>query len=162
MKFIEAAGARVVPILTEESDEYYEKVYNCINGLLLPGGGQSLATSSYAKLATKFMAWSRKTSENGGYFPIWGTCLGFEQMIFSTVYPALEVDSSSEHVINECIGCKGTGTVLHKSDDWDRSYLIQSLPKRMIRKIMNGNVCAYNWHKKCIKKSFMKHPSLSG
>ena len=29
------------------------------------------------------MIWSKKEADLGGYFPIWGTCLGFEQMFVS-------------------------------------------------------------------------------
>jgi len=74
---------RVVPILLEQSENYYEKIFENINGLLLPGGGACLKTSNWAKTATKFMIWSKKEADLGGYFPIWGTCLGFEQMFVS-------------------------------------------------------------------------------
>jgi len=83
VKYLECAGARVVPILLEQSENYYEKIFENINGLLLPGGGACLKTSNWAKIATKFMIWSKKEADLGGYFPIWGTCLGFEQMFVS-------------------------------------------------------------------------------
>ena len=76
-------GNRVVPILLEQRDEYYENIYRNINGLLLPGGGACLMTSHFAKTATKFMIWSKEAANLGQYFPIWGTCLGFEQMFVS-------------------------------------------------------------------------------
>ena len=45
IKYIEAAGARVVPVLINQPMEYYELVFNSTNGLLFPGGGVSLSKS---------------------------------------------------------------------------------------------------------------------
>ena len=45
VKYIEAAGARVVPILINQGDEYYELMFNSTNGLLIPGGAVSLTDS---------------------------------------------------------------------------------------------------------------------
>ena len=45
VKYIEAAGARVVPILINQDDEYYELMFNSTNGLLIPGGAVSLTDS---------------------------------------------------------------------------------------------------------------------
>ena len=38
VKFIESGGARVVPVLIDQPDEYYQMIHNSTNGLLLPGG----------------------------------------------------------------------------------------------------------------------------
>ena len=45
IKYIEAAGARVVPVLINQPMEYYEIIFNSINGLLFPGGGASWSES---------------------------------------------------------------------------------------------------------------------
>ena len=45
IKYIESAGARAVPILINQTDEYYEMIFNSVNGLLIPGGSVSLDTS---------------------------------------------------------------------------------------------------------------------
>ena len=45
VKYIEAAGARVVPILINQDDEYYKLMFNSTNGLLIPGGAVSLTDS---------------------------------------------------------------------------------------------------------------------
>ena len=45
IKYIESAGARAVPILINQTDEYYEMIFNSVNGLLIPGGAVSLDTS---------------------------------------------------------------------------------------------------------------------
>ena len=45
VKYIESAGARVVPVLINQPEEYYRIIFNSTNGILMPGGVRSLATS---------------------------------------------------------------------------------------------------------------------
>ena len=45
VKHIEAGGARVVPVLIDQEDDYYQRIFNSTNGLLLPGGDVSLSNS---------------------------------------------------------------------------------------------------------------------
>ena len=82
VKYLESAGAQVVPVLNDQTDDYYEHVFNQTNGCLFPGGGQNLSSSSYTKSAQFFMEKSRQAAQSGdGFYPIWATCLGFEQMV---------------------------------------------------------------------------------
>ena len=53
VKYIESAGARVVPIFINQTDEYYEMMFNSVNGLLIPGGDVSIESSgAYSCVAT--------------------------------------------------------------------------------------------------------------
>ena len=45
VKYMEMAGARVVPVLINQPDEYYQKIFNKTNGLLIPGGAASILDS---------------------------------------------------------------------------------------------------------------------
>ena len=63
------------------SDSYYEEVYQNTNGVLIPGGGQNLINSTYTRSAKFFIQKSLLAAEVGEIYPIWATCLGFEQMI---------------------------------------------------------------------------------
>ena len=38
VKFVESGGARVAPVLIDQSDEYYSTIFRGTNGLLIPGG----------------------------------------------------------------------------------------------------------------------------
>ena len=37
VKWMEAAGARVLPIFINQTDEYYDKVLELVNGVIFPG-----------------------------------------------------------------------------------------------------------------------------
>ena len=46
VKYMEMAGARAVPVLLNQPDEYYVRVFKGTNGLLIPGGGADIHNSS--------------------------------------------------------------------------------------------------------------------
>ena len=46
VKFLEQAGARIVPIFADRMQPYYEKMFNLTNGILVPGGAAKFGTSS--------------------------------------------------------------------------------------------------------------------
>ena len=80
VKFVQSAGARVVPIFDTYDKKNLTLIFNSINGLLLPGGGSNLKNSKYIKTLKRLMKLAIKYNENGGYFPVFGICLGFEAM----------------------------------------------------------------------------------
>ncbi|KAG7488488.1 hypothetical protein MATL_G00035360 [Megalops atlanticus] len=84
VKFLESAGARVVPVKVNQSHQEYERLFNSINGVLLPGGGVNLTTSGYGEAARVFYSLALKANSEGDYFPVWGTCLGFQELTYLT------------------------------------------------------------------------------
>ena len=104
VKWAEAAGARVVPIVvrSEPSNlEYYTQVshhrrsrtvsqvsllqmFAGISGLLIPGGAVSIYSSPYAEASNFFFDLAKMDNDAGDTFPIWGTCLGFEMLALIT------------------------------------------------------------------------------
>ena len=74
-----AGGARVVPVIIGRDIEYYRNIFNGINGLLLPGGDAPLTgPGGYAEVGGLFFQWAKEANDRGDFFPIWGTCNGFE------------------------------------------------------------------------------------
>ncbi|XP_061096302.1 gamma-glutamyl hydrolase [Conger conger] len=84
VKYLESAGARVVPVKINQTYNEYERLFNAINGVLFPGGGVSIVASGYATAASIFYELAIKAKYKGDYFPIWGTCLGFEELTYLT------------------------------------------------------------------------------
>lgn len=81
VKYLESAGARVVPIPFNSNSTYLATLFKGLNGVLLPGGGTPLsADQPFYKTARFFHDAAIAAHANGDYFPIWGTCLGFELM----------------------------------------------------------------------------------
>lgn len=82
VKYLESAGARVVPIRLNLTNEEYEKLFQSLNGVLYPGGSVNLMESGYAHVAKKFYNLAIQSFDDGDYFPVWGTCLGFEELSY--------------------------------------------------------------------------------
>ncbi|XP_045495982.1 gamma-glutamyl hydrolase A-like [Colias croceus] len=82
VKDVEAAGARVVPILIGKKRAYYEDLLKKINGVLLPGGATYFNQSNgFADAGEHIYEIAKEMNNAGDYFPIFGTCLGFELLI---------------------------------------------------------------------------------
>uniref|UniRef100_A0A8B9QDA6 folate gamma-glutamyl hydrolase n=1 Tax=Apteryx owenii TaxID=8824 RepID=A0A8B9QDA6_APTOW len=96
VKFLESAGARVVPIRLNLSDEEYDKLFHSINGVLFPGGGVDLRTSKYARVAKIFYQKALEANDKGDYFPVWGTCLGHEELTYLTSGEILLVNTNTD------------------------------------------------------------------
>lgn len=84
VKYLESAGARVVPVMINQTEEEYKALFNSINGILYPGGGVSIVSSGYERAAKIFYELAIEANDKGDYFPVWGTCLGFEQLTYLT------------------------------------------------------------------------------
>lgn len=84
VKYLESAGARVVPVMINQTLEEYKALFNSINGVLYPGGGVSIKSSGYQRAAQIFYDLAIEANRRGDYFPVWGTCLGFEQLAYLT------------------------------------------------------------------------------
>ncbi|KAK0072842.1 hypothetical protein PV325_010701 [Microctonus aethiopoides] len=83
VKYLESSGARVVPIWIGENESYYEDILSKINGVLFPGGNADFnQTNGFAESGNKIFKIATRMNNNGDYFPIWGTCLGFELLTY--------------------------------------------------------------------------------
>ncbi len=76
VKWLEAGGARSIPIPYDASEGLVEELFGQIDGILFPGGGSDLPPS--AVFLWKLV---RMAHREGDAFPVWGTCLGFEFLL---------------------------------------------------------------------------------
>ena len=137
VKYLEMAGARVVIIKGYQSDSYYQDLFqNKLNGLLLPGGKVDIVTSESTRVATMFYKMAIQAyEEHGDYFPIWGTCQGFEQ---------LTVLTSGKNVLT-LTDSEDLALPLHLTADWKSSRLLGEAPHDVIEYLQNENVTG-NYH----------------
>ena len=98
--FLEGSGARVVPILDTETDEETLNKLKHLDGVLFPGG----SGDDYYKGKARYI-WDRaiEFNDNGQFFPLWGTCLGFEYM---GIFAADEGDDVLSSLTSENVSLK--------------------------------------------------------
>lgn len=136
VKYIESAGARVVPVLVNQTDLYYDMIFNSVNGLLIPGGGQNDLLNSGIGLAGKyFYDRAIKSHDAGDYFPIWGTCLGFEILTMLTTGQDLRAAVKAIDVSYQ----------LHLTKDYKSSYLMKDIPDDILHTLTKTNM-TFNYH----------------
>lgn len=79
VKFLEAAGARVVPVIYDQPQQSLDALQSKLNGILFTGGGLSLAEeSTYYRTAKRIYDNAVRYTEAGNPFTLWGTCMGFQ------------------------------------------------------------------------------------
>ena len=88
-KWIEQTGVRPIVIPHFLSKEKIKRLISQVNGILFIGGGPSLTrengepTGLMRKLEFIYKEGILQNELTGGNFPIWGTCLGFQAIMFA-------------------------------------------------------------------------------
>ncbi|KAM4740234.1 gamma-glutamyl hydrolase [Anableps anableps] len=135
IKYLESAGARVVPIRINRTEEEYIKIFNSINGLLLPGGDVDIQTSQFSRAARIFYNLALKANDAGDYFPIWGTCQGFQQLSVLTARKNLLTLTKTKAVALPLIFTPAAQS----------SRLFRNFPKDVLQSLANENITS-NFH----------------
>ncbi|GMH89178.1 hypothetical protein TrST_g12967 [Triparma strigata] len=73
IKYLESAGATTVRVPFTASDDEIRKFVDNSNGFFFQGGKPSLPAS-----AVSAFNYVNEIQDNGVYYPMWGTCLGFQ------------------------------------------------------------------------------------
>ncbi|KAJ7999305.1 hypothetical protein DPEC_G00193000 [Dallia pectoralis] len=135
VKYLESAGARVIPIRINQTDGEYEKIFNSINGLLLPGGDVDLHTSQFSRLSKIFYDLAIKANDASDYFPIWGTCQGLQQMTVLTCNKNLLTLTDTRAV----------SLPLTFTPASQNSRLFKAFPKDLLQSLSEDNITS-NFH----------------
>lgn len=81
VKYLEMAGAQVYPVMDSWDAEKMNRTLHSLNGILIPGGAQLFPNSKFYEASKFIYDWVTHRNQNGMYFPLWGTCLGFEVIL---------------------------------------------------------------------------------
>jgi len=83
VKYVEAGGAQVVPLIYDEDPSNFTLKLAAVNGVLLPGGGTQIDQDPYASVLKQiFGEVLRSFDQRNQTFPLWGTCQGFEELAY--------------------------------------------------------------------------------
>ncbi|XP_028854553.1 gamma-glutamyl hydrolase [Denticeps clupeoides] len=135
VKYLEGAGARVVPVRINRTNEEYVEIFNSINGLLLPGGDVDLQKSQFSKVAKIFYDLAIKANDASDYFPIWGTCQGLQQLTVLTSNKNLLTLTDTKAVALPLMFAQGA----------QNSRLFKSFPKDLLHSLAVENITS-NFH----------------
>lgn len=77
-EWVKREGADSVVLPKDFADDQVEDLFQSINGFLIPGASKSSSTRAVKAMVQRAV---RANTEEGDYFPIWGTCIGFEWLV---------------------------------------------------------------------------------
>ena len=136
VKYLESAGARVVPIPHYFTLNQVEDIFAHVNGVLFPGGSTTFFSSAYYKHAKFFWELAVNANDNNEYFPIWGICLGFQTL------HVIQADSSK---ILSTRKVEDISLPLSYTPAASLSRLFNDIPKKLFEAMGSENL-TYNHH----------------
>ena len=155
VKWIEQGGGRIVPIPFNSTKEYMDNIFKKINGLYFIGGGDIIIKNHEYTQYTNTSKYLIQLALNGGeYFPIWGTCLGFELL---TLIISQNIDE-----LKWCpdLLCTEYSTNLQFLNPSEPNRMFKSFTKQQIEELEHNNF-TYNWHNWILtREMFNKNPNL--
>ena len=77
IRALESAGARTVPLIFDGDLEAELAKLEHLNGVFYCGGG---AGGAYDVFGKQVFERAREINDRGTFLPVWGTCLGFENL----------------------------------------------------------------------------------
>ena len=152
--WLQRHGIKVVPIpYTTKNFKYFMKR---VNGLYFPSGGAFAGTQKeYYKCCKQFLKLAMKENDNGHYFPIWGGCMGMQQMMII----ADEHDDLT-HLLTRFDSYDNLLLNLDFTSEGLRSRMIRFMTPKAL-KALKKKPCTLNNHKLGISPGrFKKHKNL--
>ncbi|XP_076272744.1 gamma-glutamyl hydrolase A-like isoform X1 [Rhynchophorus ferrugineus] len=152
VKFLESAGARIIPIWIGQTEEYYRRVINYTNGVMFPGGGTYFnETGGYGEAATHLYRIALEQNNKGTYYPIWGICLGMQALMYAALNGTedIRVDCSSNNRVE----------ALNFTLDQSTSRLFAQAPADIMEILRNEKV-TYNQHRYCLTQEVLSDKNM--
>ncbi|MCJ8735393.1 hypothetical protein PDJAM_G00246490 [Pangasius djambal] len=151
VKYIESGGARVVPIRLNQTKEEHEKIFQSINGLIFIGGAVDLETSDFAHTAGIYFRLALKANDEGDYFPIWGTCLGFQ---------LLTVQVAGENLLSKTTA-DNVSMPLNLTSEAQSSRMFASFPPELFKALSEEPLTGNFHHYGVTEQVFVGNEKLS-
>mmetsp|Transcript_24672 Transcript_24672/g.67126 ORF Transcript_24672/g.67126 Transcript_24672/m.67126 type:complete len:369 (+) Transcript_24672:41-1147(+) len=150
VKWVEAAGGRVIPIRRGDSEARVRAVMARSDGLLFPGGGGDPPESALLAFALAMAAGTQ-----GVPVPVWGTCLGFEWI--------MQIVSGDLGVLESKLDAWNLSLPLHlHGEAAAHSRLLGGLMYADMRKALEDHPLTTNNHHLGISpEAFASHPLLA-
>ncbi|KAG9510760.1 Gamma-glutamyl hydrolase [Fragariocoptes setiger] len=161
VKWLESSGARIIPILIDQDDEYYERMFNQTNGLVFPGGDNIVDPHKATPMmvaAKKLYQLAVEAKNAGKIYPVWGTCLGFELLatLGADSNDVLVNCSANDIVLNVELTSRGRLLASPPSDGGDRFFNKNYVDN--IVNVLEQGTNTYHYHHKCVTdESFLAH-----
>ncbi len=140
-KNFESGGAQVVPLQYDMPRHQLESLLDRLNGVVFHGGdadmidahGNLTPLGETMDFVVKYVI---EQNKNGNYYPIWGTCMGFQGF-------ACLIQGNWSILTQDCVGCSG----VNHNNYFDESYqskLYAGLPQDLRDAMPTNNISVFS------------------
>ncbi|KAF7851317.1 hypothetical protein BT93_L4097 [Corymbia citriodora subsp. variegata] len=151
VKFVESAGARVIPLIYNEPREVLFEKLNMVNGVLFTGGWAK--TGLYYETVEAIFKKVLAKNDAGDHFPLYAICLGFEllTMIISKDKSILEEFNAADQAstLQFIRNANIEGTVFHR------------FPPDLLKKLSTDCLVMQNHHYGISPERLMQNTDLT-
>lgn len=141
-----------IPYTTDKFAYYMERV----NGLYFPSGGVfAVNNRDYFNCCKKFMHLATEANDNGRHFPIWGSCMGMQQMLM------IADNRDNLDLLEEFDSFGNLMSTLEFPTNPRNTRLFRNSSKDFLLRLQSEE-CTLNNHKMGLStETFMKNPRIS-
>ena len=126
-----------IPYNTKKLEEYLDKVH----GVYLPSGGAFSGTQmTYYRCCKNIINYSIKINDRGVYFPLWGCCMGFQQMLI-----VADGNDNVKDFLQNFDSFKNLMCKIKLTKEGKQSKIINGIDKKMVKRIQREK-CTLNNH----------------
>jgi len=137
----------IIPYTTKNLKYYF----NRIHGLYLPSGGAFAGTQmKYYNICKKLLMMAMKENDKGCHFPVWGCCMGFQQMLILA-----DGNDDVDNFLQKFDSFNNLLLPIKFTEEGKHSRFVRGIGEKSLKKLKNTK-CTMNNHKLGITPAKMK------
>ncbi|XP_030550126.1 gamma-glutamyl hydrolase 2-like [Rhodamnia argentea] len=151
VKFVESAGARVIPLIYNEPPEVLFEKLNMVNGVLFTGGWakSGLYYETVKAIFKKVLA----KNDAGDHFPLYAICLGFELLTM--------IISEDKSILEEFNAADQASTLQFTRNTNIEGTVFQRFPPDLLQKLSTDCLVMQNHHYGISPERLMQYTDLT-
>ncbi|XP_020581282.1 gamma-glutamyl hydrolase 2-like [Phalaenopsis equestris] len=151
VKFIESAGARVIPLIYNEPWDIISDKLELVNGILFTGGWAK--EGLYFETVKKVFEFTLARNDAGDHFPLFAICLGFE---------LISMIISQDHAICEHFKAQNQASTLQFANISDiGGSVFERFPPELLRKLSSECLAMENHREGLSPRRLQANDALS-
>ncbi|CAK9134155.1 unnamed protein product [Ilex paraguariensis] len=150
VKFVESAGARVIPLIYNEPPEILYKKLNLVNGVLFTGGWAK--SGLYFQVVEAIFKKALKKNDAGDHFPVLAICLGFELLTM--------IISKDKNILEEFSAADQASTLQFMNNINIEGTAFQRFPPDLLKKLSIDCLVMQNHHYGISPEKFQENVDL--
>ncbi|KAJ8616553.1 hypothetical protein MRB53_035925 [Persea americana] len=151
VKFVESAGARVIPLIYNEPKEILAEKLNLVNGVLFTGGWAK--TGLYYETVQELFKRALEKNDAGYHFPVLAICLGFELLNM--------IVSKDKNILETFNALDQASTLQFMGSTNIEGTVFQRFSPDLLKKLTTECLVMQNHHYGISPKRFLETPALS-